>query len=131
MTRALQVQYLWIDRLCIYQDDSQDWERESANMGSIYANAYLCISATSAMSSTEGLVPLRTSRPSVRLPHMNNNCRGYIDACLLPSQFEFYKWDFLNLDNEPLSRRAWAFQERLFSRRSLLFASDKVYFVCV
>ncbi|KAE8370332.1 heterokaryon incompatibility protein-domain-containing protein [Aspergillus caelatus] len=130
MTRALQVQYLWIDRLCIYQDDSQDWERESTNMGSIYANAYLCISATSATSSTEGLVPLRTSRPSVRLPHMNNNCRGYIDACLLPSQFEFYKRDFLNLDNEPLSRRAWAFQERLFSRRSLLFASDKVYFVC-
>ncbi|RAQ80318.1 hypothetical protein COH21_013023, partial [Aspergillus flavus] len=39
MTRALDVQYLWIDRLCIYQDDVEDWERESSNMGSIYANA--------------------------------------------------------------------------------------------
>lgn len=130
MTRALQVQYLWIDRLCIYQDDSQDWERESANMGSIYANAYLCISATSAMSSTEGLMPLRKFRPSVRLPHMSNNCRGYIYACLLPSEPEIYKRNFLNFDNEPLSKRAWAFQERLFSRRSLLFTSDKVYFEC-
>ncbi|KAE8309242.1 hypothetical protein BDV41DRAFT_567522 [Aspergillus transmontanensis] len=31
--RALGVQYLWVDALCIIQGDKSDWERESANMG--------------------------------------------------------------------------------------------------
>ncbi|RAQ81624.1 hypothetical protein COH21_011933, partial [Aspergillus flavus] len=111
MTRALDVQYLWIDRLCIYQDDSEDWERESSNMGSIYANAYLCISATWAASSTEGLVPPRNARPSVRLPHASNNSRGYIEACLLPVFPEMYKRDLLEFKDEALSQRGWTFQE--------------------
>ncbi|KAB8211860.1 heterokaryon incompatibility protein-domain-containing protein [Aspergillus parasiticus] len=130
MTRALHIRYLWIDRLCIYQDDSQDWEKESVNMGSIYANAYLCLSAASAASSTEGLVPTRKARPSVRLPHTSHNCQGYIEACLLPIWPEMSKTEGLQWRDEPLFRRAWAFQERLFSHRNLLFASDRVYFAC-
>lgn len=31
--RCLQVRYLWIDSLCIIQDDAQDWEQEAALMG--------------------------------------------------------------------------------------------------
>ncbi len=30
--RALSIRYLWIDSLCIVQDDIEDWQRESANM---------------------------------------------------------------------------------------------------
>lgn len=46
MTRRLGVRYIWIDSLCICQDDKQDWERESARMDSIYSNLYLTIAAT-------------------------------------------------------------------------------------
>ncbi|KAL4897583.1 heterokaryon incompatibility protein-domain-containing protein [Aspergillus ambiguus] len=45
--RRLRVRYLWIDTLCIIQDDKLDWERESARMADIYANSYLTIAASS------------------------------------------------------------------------------------
>jgi Heterokaryon incompatibility protein (HET) len=42
--RALEVPYLWIDSLCITQDDTLDWETEASKMGDVY-RAYLTISA--------------------------------------------------------------------------------------
>jgi hypothetical protein len=35
----LSIQYLWIDSLCIVQDDEMEWRQESAVMGSIYEQA--------------------------------------------------------------------------------------------
>lgn len=37
--------HLWIDSLCIIQDDSLDWERESSKMSDVYANSALTIYA--------------------------------------------------------------------------------------
>jgi hypothetical protein len=39
--RKLGIYRLWIDALCIIQDDLKDWEIESAKMASIYAGASL------------------------------------------------------------------------------------------
>ncbi|EHK19955.1 uncharacterized protein TRIVIDRAFT_155817 [Trichoderma virens Gv29-8] len=36
ITRRLGVEYIWINSLCIIQDDSRDWEHEAAIMGKIY-----------------------------------------------------------------------------------------------
>jgi hypothetical protein len=45
-TRNLGIPYLWIDSICIIQDSKQDWEAESAKMGSVYRNAYVTIAAS-------------------------------------------------------------------------------------
>ncbi|KAN0089660.1 HET domain containing protein [Hyaloscypha variabilis] len=45
ITRRLDVRYLWIDSLCIIQDDPLDWQTESARMSTIYQQALLTISA--------------------------------------------------------------------------------------
>jgi hypothetical protein len=39
VTRALGYSYLWIDSLCIVQDDEDDWRKESALMKEVYCNA--------------------------------------------------------------------------------------------
>lgn len=44
--RYLNVEYIWIDFLCIIQDSHDDWVRESAMMGDIYKNSWFNISAT-------------------------------------------------------------------------------------
>lgn len=51
--------YLWIDSLCIIQDSTSglDWQRESAEMGSIYSHVKCNICATAGYDSSDGLFP--------------------------------------------------------------------------
>lgn len=55
MARALNVRYLWIDSLCIVQDDPKDWRRECEMMGLVYRDAHVTIAAADATDSTQGL----------------------------------------------------------------------------
>jgi hypothetical protein len=45
ITRELGIQYLWIDAICIIEDDIQDWHRESGAKIKTYSNAHLTIAA--------------------------------------------------------------------------------------
>jgi hypothetical protein len=54
ITRELGIDYLWIDSLCIIQDSSEDWEKESALMCSIYSGSKINIAAAAAHDGTEG-----------------------------------------------------------------------------
>jgi hypothetical protein len=54
LTRNLGIQYLWIDSLCIIQQDTEDWEKEASKMGSVYSHSYLNIAATSSMGGDGG-----------------------------------------------------------------------------
>jgi len=56
VTRRLGLRYIWIDSLCIIQNDASDWAQEAASMGNVYKHA-LCNVAAASMedSETEGL----------------------------------------------------------------------------
>lgn len=54
VTRRLGLKYLWIDSLCITQDDGDDWRREGSKMDFIYSKSFLTIAATKAAGPTEG-----------------------------------------------------------------------------
>jgi hypothetical protein len=43
LARVLGFWYLWIDALCIVQDDSGEWVMEAASMGAIYLSTSLVI----------------------------------------------------------------------------------------
>jgi hypothetical protein len=53
ITRRMGHKFLWIDSLCILQDDLEDWGREAVKMASISAFSSLNIAATAA---TDGRV---------------------------------------------------------------------------
>ena len=42
------IRYIWIDRLCILQDSTEDWRREASSMQEVYRNSLLNISALGA-----------------------------------------------------------------------------------
>jgi hypothetical protein len=53
LAQMLKVRYVWIDSLCIVQDDPQDWTIQAAKMSEIYGKSYLTISAASAADPTK------------------------------------------------------------------------------
>ncbi|KAM7219628.1 Heterokaryon incompatibility protein (HET) domain containing protein [Rhypophila decipiens] len=47
LCHRFEIRYIWIDSLCILQDDEKDWEAGSARMAGYYSNAAFTIAATS------------------------------------------------------------------------------------
>ena len=55
LVRCLGYHYLWIDSLCIIQDDFQDWKAQAGSMADVYRGALMNIAATAAADNTQGL----------------------------------------------------------------------------
>jgi len=54
VARYLKIDYIWIDSLCIIQDDEEDWKKESVLMSDVYGGSYLNIAAAGANNGTQG-----------------------------------------------------------------------------
>ena len=118
-TRRLKIDYIWIDALCIIQDQANDWEVECQKMGQYYSNAYLTISVLDAASSHEGFLSPRTTLDSVdlfRSPPVKLRHR-------LPMRRQIF-------ENAILNKRGWTFQERLLSTRIVHFSRTEMFWEC-
>ena len=62
ITRGLGIQYLWIDSLCIIQDDLSDWETESSRMANVFSELWLNLAIMYAVDSSVGCFIDRTCR---------------------------------------------------------------------
>jgi hypothetical protein len=125
VTRFLGIRYIWIDSLCIVQNDSEDWSTEAAKMHSVYSNSFLTISITGAKDGSVGCFANRSLKEYVKLPHTaKNGINGDAFAFALPVDKEADTNKYITMDAEPLSDRSSCFQERVLSRRILHFASD-------
>ncbi|KAI9699584.1 MAG: hypothetical protein M1820_007083 [Bogoriella megaspora] len=130
VTRGLGLRYLWVDSLCICQDEHADWERESAKMLSTYSNAYLTVAASGAKGKAEGFLGPRPDRPYVELDYTRGGIQGEALAFSLPLREELVEHDYITLPNEPLSERAWGVQERMLSNRILLYSTSQMFYEC-
>lgn len=118
MTHHLGLHYLWIDSLCIIQDDLNDWEEECNAMCRIYKGA-VCNIAASSHKGDEGRGFLQQQRerhpivpPLVQVEWCaspivpNNGIRG--------RNYIISEGDLLHdLDKDELYSRAWLLQEQL------------------
>jgi hypothetical protein len=53
--KKLKIRYLWVDMLCIVQDDPQSKHSEIQNMGNIYEGAYVTVIAASGINAESGI----------------------------------------------------------------------------
>ena len=114
LTSLLGERYLWVDCLCIVQDELDTKQACLNAMGSIYSNAIFTIVAADGHDADHGLRGLghgsenrASSCDIVRFP--------YETDVLVHSPRAWYPRD------SPWESRAWTFQEALFSRRILIF----------
>lgn len=134
-TRKLGVRYLWIDSLCIIQDDADDWAREAAKMASIYENSTLTLAAAASANSHAGL--FRESGPTFQLD-VPKNAKDNFGICKTmnlrqlpnPSFFDYKSYGKDAKHVSPLLKRAWVYQERILSRRVLFFTPLEAVFEC-
>jgi hypothetical protein len=119
----LGIRRLWIDCLCIIQDDDDDKAQEIAKMPLIYSQATVMIAASHADNVHTGFLTDRGSREGFELPYRcRNGEEGSIT--LLPGVREYEEL------RQPLESRGWAFQERLLSSRILDYRSHHTEWVC-
>ncbi|KAK4222675.1 heterokaryon incompatibility protein-domain-containing protein, partial [Podospora fimiseda] len=65
IARLLQIKYLWINSLCIVQDDPQDWELEASKMAGVYSGALLTIIAADTRDARDGFLGPRDDRAEI------------------------------------------------------------------
>ena len=130
ITRRLAIHYIWIDSLCIIQDDSADWERESSQMASIYGNSFLTIAATFAADGNGGCFPTY----NVQLHDLSLHTPAGEQHTIfvrkhLPHSPYSDRYDE-RTRNPPLLERAWTFQEHLLAPRVLQCTQSELIWEC-
>ncbi|KAH8590671.1 heterokaryon incompatibility protein-domain-containing protein [Bisporella sp. PMI_857] len=130
VARELGFRFIWIDALCIIQENKSDWEHESARMSEVYGNADLTIVAARSGDSKSGF--------------LQNSFKPMVPPC----PFQYGRYDetgreieglYVGLDRtefkttfdpDPVQLRGWCLQEAELSKRLLVFSRDGVYFSC-
>ncbi|KAL9111784.1 MAG: hypothetical protein Q9227_003843 [Pyrenula ochraceoflavens] len=114
-------QYLWIDRLCIIQDDEKvggEKEHQIAQMDRIYGEALFTIVAADGKTADAGLAGVSKTRTYNQV--IEEMRRGIYIYLPLEIRQELFPWE----------SRAWTFQEKLLSRRLLVFTNGFAIWHC-
>lgn len=131
--KALSIHYLWVDSLCIIQDETSDWERESASMTLIYSNAFVTITTPSCTASDEGF--LERHRRHVAVPFQSQvvpSISGHYNLVASGTchKGSIFGWPSLDVFGTSWASRGWTLQEYEMSNRLLIFGKSMVHFQC-
>ncbi|KAG9232635.1 heterokaryon incompatibility protein-domain-containing protein [Amylocarpus encephaloides] len=130
LAQALDIQYVWIDSLCIIQADEQDWQTESSKMAEIFSNAYLTVIAAAGVSCHVGFLERDATRPwcSVPIPDSNSTFAGG-SFCLRYRRHRGSE-KMAQIKHGRWITRSWTYQEERLARRVLMFGENKFFFDC-
>ena len=131
--------YLWVDALCLIQDLSpNEFHSLVSEIPEVYRHAALTIAAYSSRKADEGFLQLRDLKMAEHIKSFSN---GNLCECCISikgmhgssgsAMFKCYldKWWAL-YEQGPINDRGWTLQERMLSRRYLIFSNRATRWVC-
>ncbi|KAH6975080.1 heterokaryon incompatibility protein-domain-containing protein, partial [Ilyonectria sp. MPI-CAGE-AT-0026] len=126
VARQFSIRYVWIDALCIIQDQQDDWAKEASTMHLVYSNSVCTIAASGSTSPDDSL--FHEGDPAFIRP-------GMVQSKLCSDEPQsFYILDYQYWDRQiyegPLHNRGWVFQERHLSPRTLFFGRHQILWEC-
>jgi hypothetical protein len=144
--QKVSIPYLWIDALCIVQDDEADWEREAGHMCDVYSSSSLTIAAAGAADNSEGIYQYQHFGEESRVAAFPFRDQ-LVYARFNPFQDHLGHPLGLNFDDQyadrvaesswllraheiPLVQRAWTVQERILSRKIVYFTKEEIWWEC-
>ncbi|GAT28141.1 heterokaryon incompatibility protein [Aspergillus luchuensis] len=128
--RSLEIPNLWVDSLCIVQDDRISWLHDASAMHDIYLNSYLTISVMEPNSCKMRFLGkqrfgdptwqqlLCTTRPDTAPP---------LDLLIRPGKF--YPRSYR--DRSSLDTRGWCLQESVLPNRRLCYDGNEMIWECL
>ncbi|KAH7080479.1 heterokaryon incompatibility protein-domain-containing protein [Paraphoma chrysanthemicola] len=117
--------YLWVDCLCIVQDDEEEKQRLIHGMGHVYENASLTLFAITGQHADTGLAGITPREDSpyekqYEIKGQDNSLSILIVPICLEEQVRKSPWN----------TRAWTLQEQTLSERRLYFTANEMFFEC-
>jgi hypothetical protein len=120
LVHALGIRYIWIDALCIVQDSSHSWNLNARAMHLIYGNAVFTLCAADGLDARTGLVAMDEHQQP----------QQHVATCADGVHLLLHQSPEASIKASQWNKRAWTFQERLLSRRCLIFTGGRIYFQC-
>jgi len=127
ISRSLQIQYIWIDTLCIVHNCNEEWAREAQKMMQCYAHARVTVVPVGSESADDGIfsgshdipfhikvseTPNSDPEQSLMFSHKASQCgQGHVARS---------RWN----------SRGWIYQEKLNSSRILYVVSNSLTLEC-
>lgn len=127
VTRQLGIRYIWIDALCIVQDDKLDWAAEVAKMHNVYAGSFLTIQASEAKSTSEGcFLPISSDQAKAK---------GYERTLFTAREASGDHETIVHVvphapRTAALNKRGWTLQETVLSHRIILLTNYELHWRC-
>lgn len=129
ITLSLGYEYLWIDSLCIIQNQAsgEDWKREAVNMGNVYRNSLCTIAAMGSENPHGGFFVTRDARTFTECQLFPNSEKR---TGVFAENWRIQDLHLKNTKTPVLHTRGWVVQERALSLRTLYYGREMVYWEC-
>jgi hypothetical protein len=128
LLEGLGERYLWVDRFCIVQDDSETKQSQLLVMGEIYASAFFTVVAAQTTDASLGLYGSRKMFPK-SAASLKAGAEDDAGTVRMTGRHIMREQSELLMGTKHFSR-AWTFQEYLFSKRRVVFHRDTVDWEC-
>ncbi|PYI01882.1 heterokaryon incompatibility protein [Aspergillus sclerotiicarbonarius CBS 121057] len=130
--RNLKIPNLWVDSICIVQDDMQAWLQDASTMHDVYLNSYLTIAVMEPNScKSKFLGKQRFGDPSWQqlfrpcLPNTGKETTP-MDWWIRPGKYPISHEHRFSLD-----QRGWCLQESVLPNRRLCYTGNEMIWGCV